>query len=124
MTDLRQLVEGTESERSDGLWDDLDNACEAAFGISQHLSDHLGKEASADECVPLLQRQLDLAERIRQGIGRLRVQRDSGRHWASDGARTQQLVGRLKDLLDLEQQNYHLLTRHGMRLKGPMGRLG
>jgi len=124
MTDLRQLVEGTESDRSDGLWDDLDNACEAAFGISQNLTDHLGKEASANECVPLLQRQLDLAERIRQGIGRLRVQRDSGRPWASDGARTQHLVGRLKDLLDLEQQNYDLLTRHGMRLKGPMGRLG
>ena len=124
MTDLRQLVEGTESERPDGLWDDLDNACEAAFGISQHLSDHLEQEASANECVSLLQRQLDLAERIRQGIGRLRVQRDSGHRWASDGARTQQLVGRLKDLLDLEQQNYDLLTRHGMRLKGPMGRLG
>ena len=124
MTELRQLVEGTESERSDGLWDDLDNACEAAFGISQHLSDHLGKEASANECVSLLQRQLDLAERIRQGIGRLRVQRDSGHPWASDGTRTQQLVGRLKDLLDLEQHNYDLLTRRGMRLKGPMGRLG
>ena len=124
MTDLRQLVEDTESEQSEGLWNDLDNACEAAFGISQHLSDHLGKEASANECVPLLQRQLHLAEKIRQGIGRLRVQRDSGYSGASDGARTQQLVGRLKDLLDLEQQNYDLLTRHGMRLKGPLGRLG
>ena len=124
MTDLRRLVEGTESEPSDNLWDNLDNACEAAFGISRNLSDHLGKEASADQCVPLLQRQLDMAERIREGIGRLRVQRDSGRPWASDGARTQQLVGRLKDLLNLEQQNYDLLTRNGMRLKGPMGRLG
>ena len=124
MTDFHQLVEGTDSERSEGLWDDLDNACEAAFGISRHLSDHLGKEASAGECVPLLQRQLDLAERIREGIGRLQVQRDSGRPWVADGARTQQLVGRLKDLLDLEQHNYDLLTRHGMRLKGPMGRLG
>ena len=124
MAELNHLVAGTESERSEGLWDDLDHACQAAVGISQHLSDHLEKEASADECVSLLQRQLDLAETIRTGIGRLRVQRDSGRSWAADGTRSKQLAGRLKELLDLEQHNYDLLTRHGMRLKGPLHRLG
>ena len=124
MTELRHLVQEPEPERSEGLWDDLDNACEAAFGISQHLSTHLEKEASADECVTLLQRQLDLAETIRAGIGRLRVQRDSGRTWAADGTRTKLLVGRLKELLDLEQHNYDLMTRNGMRLKGPLHRIG
>ena len=66
------------------------------------------------EFVPLLRRELRLADQLRKGICQLDPQPGE----ASE-ARHRQLAQHVRALLDTEQQNHQLLTRKGVRLSGP-----
>jgi len=104
----------TES-RSAGAWLDLEQTCEAALRLSREVALHIDGGARAGDYLPLLGRQLALAEEVRSQIARL-----GGLGPHRDGERRQRVIGHLVELLDLEQSNQTMLSRRGARISaGP-----
>ena len=102
--------------KSTGAWLDLEETCEAALRLSREVASHIDGGAGVGVYLPLLRRQLDLAEEVRSRIARLgglgpnrqdRGHQDEGR---------QRVVGHLVELLDLEQRNQTMLSRRGARI--------
>jgi len=95
-------------------WLDLEEACEAALSLSREVASHLDGGAGVGVYLPLLRRQLDLAEEVRSRIARLGGLGggDAGRQ----NERRQRVIGHLVELLDLEQSNQTLLSRRGARI--------
>lgn len=103
-------------DKSTGAWRDLEETCEAALRISREVASHIDGGAVVGAYLPLLRRQLDLAEEVRSRIARLgglgpeRLD-DERPH---DGR--QRVIGHLVELLDLEQSNQTMLSRRGARI--------
>ena len=107
----------TESD-SAGAWLSLEQNCEAALRLSREVATHIGGGAGAGDYLPLLKRQLALAEEVRSEIARL-----GGLGPGHAGERRQRVMGHFVELLDLEQRNQTMLSRRGARISvGP--RLG
>ena len=96
------------------LWQELEAACAAAIRLSQEVATCLQQGLGAHEFVPLLRRESQLADQLRQGIRQLGQQCQ-----AADGNRREDLARHMQTLIEMEQQNYRLLTRKGVVLSGP-----
>ncbi|MFC1526179.1 hypothetical protein ACFL6X_05135 [Candidatus Latescibacterota bacterium] len=97
---------------SSTAWRDLEDSCDAAIRLSREVASHIQEGSRAGDYLPLLRRQLALADEVRDEIARLGGLGPT----AGDGDRRQRLVGRLVELLDLEQCNQSLLTHRGARI--------
>lgn len=95
--------------------EELETLCAALLYLSQQVAGALQQGAGAPVLVPLLRQELDLARRLQEGI--FSSARQPG--GARTGERRQRLASDLRALLDLEQDNHRLLSRRGIRLRGP-----
>jgi hypothetical protein len=111
---MRSLKTTQEQQEIDALWQQLEATCAAAMRLSQDVETQLQQGADGHELVPLLRREAQLADQLYQGIHQLDQRPDS-----TIGARGKNLVRQMKDLLTMEQENYCLLSRKGVRLNGP-----
>lgn len=101
-------------QSNNDLWQNLEIDCAAAICLAQDIATHLERGAQANEFVPLMRQELELTNQLRANIDQL------GRHPAQvDAQRRDRLAQQMSSLLELENQNHQLLTRKGVRLKGP-----
>ncbi len=103
-----------EQQINKNLWRDLERNCAAAIHLAQNIATHLERGAQAHEFVPLMQEELALTNQLRVDIGQLGQQPD-----LVDASRRDGLARQMRSLLELENRNHQLLTRKGVRLKGP-----
>lgn len=96
---------------SAGAWLNLEQTCEAALRLSREVASHIDGSAGVGDYVPLLRRQLILADEVRSQIARL-----GGLGPSRHGERRKRVIGRLVELLDLEQSNQTMLSRRGARI--------
>ena len=95
-------------------WQALTDACCTAVALSRDIAVRLRQGTPAHALVPQLQRQTELAEQLRTGIGQLEKETPSPAFatWRA------QLLQQLEDLLAQEQENQGLMRRRGVKLSG------
>ena len=101
---------GTDIE---ACWQQLETVCSNAIEISEKVAEHLDNGAPVHQVVLLLRKQARLSQQLRTGIV------DGRPYLANAGSRGLKFATQMKALLDLEEKNYRLLSRKGMRLSGP-----
>ena len=94
-------------------WLALETTCAEAIHLSKTVANHINDSAPAHQVVKLLRRQADLSDQLRLGL------RDAESLAATARSHGAQLGEQMKLLLDLEDRNFQLLSRKGMRLSGP-----
>ena len=94
-------------------WRELELTCSQAIRMSETVAQQVIDSAPAHEVVKLLRRQADLSDQL--------LSRLSDAESLTGTAKTHgtQLAKQMKALLDLQDRNYRLLSRKGMRLSGP-----
>ena len=98
-------------------WRDLHSACDGALRLSQKVAAHLQQGSPARQLIPLLRRELELANSIRGGIHQL-GKADS----ATFSRPAHELLSQtVEALLDQQHRNRQLLTRRGVKITGPIG---
>ena len=107
-------MENPENHTLVPLWQTLIAACGDAIGLSRDIASRLQQGAAARELESLLRREAQLAHQLQAGIGRLGQQKPD----PESGVYRTRLLGQMRDLLDLEQQNHRLLSRRGVKLTG------
>ena len=93
-------------------WNDLESTCSAALEVSQIIGRHLSGGSPAHAVVKSLRHEARLAAKLSRGIELI----DPSSAIARD--RSPRLAERMKSLLDLEHENYRLLSRKGVKLSG------
>ena len=111
---MRTLENTLEQQEPHTLWEELETVCAEALRLSQQVENRLQQGASSHELVPLLHSEAQLADQLHKGIQQL-SQRPDLKAMVEDG----NLIGQMKNLLTLEQKNYRLLSRKGVRLNAP-----
>ena len=111
---MRTLENTLEQQETNTLWEQLEATCAEALRLSQHVKTRLQQGASSHELVPLLRSEAQLADQLHKGIQQLN-QRPDLKVMEQD----KNLIRQMKNLLTMEQKNYRLLSRKGVRLNAP-----
>lgn len=99
----------------DLFWQALTVTCREAMRLSRDIAGRLQQGIPAHQLVPLLRQEAQLASQLQSGIrrfGQSSPSADFGR-WRS------QLLQQMKELIEQEQRNHHLLSRRGVKLSAP-----
>ena len=102
------------TSETDILWQELLQVCEQSIELAQDLGRHLQRGVAGPQLQPLLEESAELVGHLRGGI----------RNLASRGEKTasterEQLLARMRVLLQLEEQNHAQLGSKGLRLNTP-----
>ena len=111
---MRTLENTLEQQEPHTLWEELETVCAEALRLSQQVENYLQQGASSHELVPLLRREAKLADQLHKGIRQFNQRPDSKAMIADEN-----LILQMKNLLAMEQKNYRLLSRKGVRLNAP-----
>ena len=99
---------------TDILWQELRQICEQSIELAQDLDRHLRRGVAAPQLQPLLEESAELVGHLRGGIRNL-----ASRGEKVDSAEREQLLARMRVLLQLEEQNQAQLGSKGVRLNTP-----
>jgi hypothetical protein len=96
------------------LWQELRQVCEQSIELAQDLGRHLQRGVAGPQLQPLLEESAELVGHLRGGIRNL-----ASRGEKIDSAEREQLLARMRVLLQLEEQNHAQLGSKGLRLNTP-----
>ena len=96
------------------LWQELRQVCEQSIELAQDLGRHLQRGVAGPQLQPLLEESAELVGHLRGGIRNL-----ASRGEKIDSAEREQLLARMRVLLQLEEQNHAQLGSKGVRLNTP-----
>ena len=99
---------------TDILWQELLQVCEQSIELAQDLGGHLQRGVAGPQLQPLLEESAELVGHLRGGIRNL-----ASRSEKIDSAEREQLLARMRVLLQLEEQNHAQLGSKGVRLNTP-----
>lgn len=99
---------------ADILWQELRQICEQSIELAQDLGRHLRRGVAAPQLQPLLEESAELVGHLRGGIRNL-----ASRGEKVDSAEREQLLARMRVLLQLEEQIHAQLGSKGVRLNTP-----
>ncbi len=99
---------------ADILWQELRQICEQSIELAQDLGRHLRRGVSGPQLQPLLEESAELVGHLRGGIRNL-----ASRGEKVDSAEREQLLARMRVLLQLEEQIHAQLGSKGVRLNTP-----
>ena len=102
------------TSEADILWQELRQVCEQSIELAQHLGRHLQRGVAGPQLQPLLEESAELVGHLRGGIRNL-----ASRGEKIDSAEREQLLARMRVLLQLEEQNHAQLGSKGLRLNTP-----
>ena len=102
------------TSEADILWQELRQVCEQSIELAQHLGRHLQRGVAGPQLQPLLEESAELVGHLRGGIRNL-----ASRGEKIDSAEREQLLARMRVLLQLEEQNHAQLGSKGVRLNTP-----
>ena len=111
---MKTLEKQPERQEANTLWTQLEAVCAEAMRLSRHVGSRLQQGAGSHELVPLLRREAKLADQLHKGIRQFNQRPDSKAMIADEN-----LILQMKNLLAMEQKNYRLLSRKGVRLNAP-----
>ena len=95
-------------------WQELRQVCEQSIELAQDLGHHLRRGVAGPQLQPLLEESAELVGHLRGGIRNL-----ASRGEKVDSAEREQLLARMRVLLQLEEQNHAQLGSKGVRLNTP-----
>ena len=96
------------------LWQELHQACDHNIALAQNLGSRLRDGASGPELTPLLKEATEQVDHLRAGIRNL-----AHRAGPLNPTERDRLLGQMRMLLDLEEENHALLSAKGIRLTTP-----
>ena len=96
------------------LWQELRQVCEQSIELAQDLGRLLQRGGAGPQLQPLLEESAELVGHLRGGIRNL-----ASRGEKIDSAEREQLLARMRVLLQLEEQNHAQLGSKGLRLNTP-----
>jgi hypothetical protein len=102
------------TSETDILWQELLQVCEQSIELAQDLGGHLQRGVAGPQLQPLLEESAELVGHLRGGIRNL-----ASRGEKIDSAEREQLLARMRVLLQLEEQNHAQLGSKGLRLNTP-----
>ncbi|MBT7417100.1 MAG: hypothetical protein HN780_01130 [Gemmatimonadetes bacterium] len=102
------------TSEADILWQELRQVCEQSIELAQDLGRHLQRGVAGPQLQPLLEESAELVGHLRGGIRNL-----ASRGEKIDSAEREQLLVRMRVLLQLEEQNHAQLGSKGVRLNTP-----
>ena len=102
------------TSEADILWQELRQVCEQSIELAQDLGRHLQRGGAGPQLQPLLEESAELVGHLRGGIRNL-----ASRGEKIDSAEREQLLARMRVLLQLEEQNHAQLGSKGVRLNTP-----
>ena len=102
------------TSEADILWQELRQVCEQSIELAQDLGRHLQRGGVGRQLQPLLEESAALVGHLRGGIRNL-----ASRGEKIDSAEREQLLARMRVLLQLEEQNHAQLGSKGVRLNTP-----
>lgn len=102
------------TSEADILWQELRQVCEQSIELAQDLGRHLQRGVAGPQLQPLLEESAELVGHLRGGIRNL-----ASRGEKIDSAEREQLLARMRVLLQLEEQNHAQLGSKGLRLNTP-----
>ena len=102
------------TSEADILWQELRQVCEQSIELAQDLGRHLQRGVAGPQLQPLLEESAELVGHLRGGIRNL-----ASRGEKIDSAEREQLLARMRVLLQLEEQNHAQLGSKGVRLNTP-----
>ena len=102
------------TSEADILWQELRQVCEQSIELAQDLGCHLQRGVAGPQLQPLLEESAELVGHLRGGIRNL-----ASRGEKIDSAEREQLLARMRVLLQLEEQNHAQLGSKGLRLNTP-----
>jgi len=102
------------TSEADILWQELRQVCEQSIELAQDLGRLLQRGGAGPQLQPLLEESAELVGHLRGGIRNL-----ASRGEKIDSAEREQLLARMRVLLQLEEQNHAQLGSKGVRLNTP-----